>query len=141
MVPKQEVRRPEPEVELVVVGVALDLAGEEVARGGEVADLHGSAALVVEMEWRVRLQPREALGDRLRLRHPALAAQHRRHVRQGDGIGGLELEHVGENLLSLLHVPLAGVDHAQRVVGGVKGGIVADRGPDPPVRVVDAVPA
>src|SRR5687768_15703732 len=77
---EREVRGRQPELELMIIRVALDLALEEVAGGGVVARLHRRAAAIEEVERRVRLDLRQPLGEGVRLEATPQSLQHQREV-------------------------------------------------------------
>ena len=130
----------QPEMEFMIVGVAIDLLGEEVPRGLEVAQLHGVEPAVEEMECPIGLdlcQP--ALHD-ARFGHAPQPLQRQSQVRQGLGVLGFALEDMAEDPLGLRPVGVAQVDDAERVVGAQERGVPPDCRARPPVGVIRLPP-
>ncbi len=83
-------------MELVVVGRAVDLLGEEVARLGVVARLHRGDAEVEELERRIRLEQGQLGLELLRLGELTLEAQRLGQVGHGLHVGRLVRQHMAE---------------------------------------------
>ncbi|KAF1858546.1 hypothetical protein Lal_00015064 [Lupinus albus] len=130
-------RHREPEVELVVVRRALDLALEQLARAVVVARLERGHALVEVLERRDRLDAGHAPRHLGRFGRAARGGQQGTEVVHHDDAFRLAFERGAKGAFGHRQVAVALVDHAQRVVGDRVRRLHRHRGARPPVGVVD----
>src|SRR5947199_9418906 len=102
-----EVRNRQPEMKLVVLAGAADLAGEQVACRRIVALGHRGDAEIEEMERRIRLDLRELAQRSVCVGHTPLLLQHLRMIRQGRRILRLPIEDRAEDLVCLSQVTVS----------------------------------
>ena len=80
-----EVGKTQPELEFMVVGVAVDFTREQVSRGAEVPQAHRGEPAVEEMERRIGIDLREAPVQSVRFRRAPELVERQREV--GDRLG------------------------------------------------------
>ncbi len=126
----------QPELEFMVIRIAIDLLGELVPCSLEVAQPHGREPAVEEMKRRVGLDPRQPAVQNARFGDAPLLFERQRQVGECLGVPGLALKDIAENPLGLRRVAVAQVDHAESVVSAQELGILPERRACPPVGVV-----
>src|SRR5882762_10560752 len=103
-----------PELEFMVVGVAIDLLGEQIPRSLEVAQPHGREAAIEEVECRVGLELCQLAPHSARFGRAPQPLERQSQVRQGLGVLGFALEDMAKGPLGLRPVAVAQVDDAER---------------------------